>query len=125
MGRFICRRSVWSHAPLQRRSTVRRSDGYIQVIPNLKTLRLQGHGIICPLPTRHGVPDLLNSTAKQTHEMDQGKAIARVHNARYANSRLEASFTCTPAVLGLGIRWRRQNVCLSFGPQDKPLSPGW
>lgn len=61
MGRFICRRSVWSHAPLQRRSTVRRSDGYIQVIPNLKTLRLQGHGIICPLPTRHGVPDLLNS----------------------------------------------------------------
>lgn len=48
---LICRRLVWPHAPLHRRSTVRRCDGYIQVIPDLKALRLQGHGIICSLPT--------------------------------------------------------------------------
>lgn len=82
-NQLIYRRLVWSHAPLQRRSAVRRCDGYVQVIPDLKALRLQGHGIICALPTRHRVTNLLNSTAKQTQELSKETC-----NGCYAKSRL-------------------------------------
>lgn len=55
--------AVWHsegpHACAERRGSVGRRDGDVQIVPDLESLRLQGHGVVGALPAGHSAADVL------------------------------------------------------------------